>query len=118
MTILVYRRYALQSLVFLTAHLLRPSPRRLLRDDRSVGRHAAAVAEFALLPIVHLFPEHTWLDALRTAGLRVSAVDRRDAVFPIDRVIPLLRGSRVLEKEFGRFLVVRAVKSAVAAEAG
>lgn len=107
---LVYRRAALQTAAFGVGRMLRPFAKRALRVNGRVGRHTAAVAEFTLLPVVHLFPERVWLDATRSVGLEVKNVIRKDAWFPLDRFIAPLRGSRVGERWLGRFLIVEAIR--------
>jgi SAM-dependent methyltransferase len=109
---LVYRRWALQTLVFAIGHTLRPLAKRRLGSDKAVGRRTASIAEFTLLPVVHLFPEQTWLQEVRTNGMQIEHVERRDAWFPLDRVIPGLAKSDALSQQLGRSLIVEACKAA------
>jgi SAM-dependent methyltransferase len=111
MHVLVYRRAALQSLLFFAGRVVRPIARVLLRPKGQTSSHLAAAAEFTLLPVVHLFPDRRWLDAITLTGLKIEAIERRDPWFPLDRLIPALRASRRGGHRFGRFLVVHAVKS-------
>ena len=108
---LVYRRWALQTLVFLTGHALRPLVQRRLASTETVGRRTASVAEFTLLPVVHLFPEQTWLREVRANGMRIERIERRDAWFPLDRAIPALSRSDAFSEWIGRFLIVHARKA-------
>jgi SAM-dependent methyltransferase len=109
---LVYRKRALQTLVFAAGHALRPLARRRLEAGNRVGRRTASIAEFTLLPVVHLLPEQMWLREVRTNGMNVERVERRDAWFPLDRVLPRLANSDALADRFGRFLIVEAQKAA------
>ena len=109
---LVYRRWALQTLIFAAGHALRPLAKRRLRSDKAVGRRTASIAEFTLLPVVHLLPEQTWLREVRTNGMQIKHVERRDAWFPLDRAIPGLAKSDALSEHLGRFLIVEAQKAA------
>jgi SAM-dependent methyltransferase len=108
---LVYRKVALQTLVFAVGHALRPVARRRLESGRAVGRRTASIAEFTLLPVVHLLPEQTWLREIRAHGMDIEQVERRDAWFPLDRVVPRLANSDALADRFGRFLIVEAQKA-------
>jgi SAM-dependent methyltransferase len=109
---LVYRKWALQTLVFAAGHALRPLAEPWLGSNNAVGRRTASIAEFTLLPVVHLLPEQTWLREVRTNGMRIEHVERRDAWFPLDRVLPRLANSHSLDDRFGRFLIVEAWKAA------
>ena len=111
--LVVYRRWCLQSLVFALGSLLRWPVRVLLeRQGRfGLGARAAAAAEFALHPHVELHGDRTWLAALDEAGFTVRRMERRDAWFPLDRILPALRHVAWLDPFFGRFLILEAQKS-------
>ena len=108
---LVYRRWALQTLVFAAGHAMRPLVRGPIERRGRVGRRVASLAEFTLLPVVHLLPERVWLDETRRNGMRITRVDRRDAWFPVDRLVPRLSDHDGLADAFGRFLIVEAQKT-------
>ncbi len=109
---MVYRKWALQTLVFAAEHALRPLAKRRLGSERAVGRRTASIAEVTLLPMVQMLPEQTWLREVRTNGMNITRVERRDAWFPLDRVVPRLANSDALADRFGRFLIVEAQKAA------
>jgi SAM-dependent methyltransferase len=109
---LVYRKVALQTPVFAAGHVGRPLARRRLEAGKRVSRRTASIAEFTLLPVVHLLPEQTWLREVRTNGMHIEHLERRDAWFPLDRVVPRLANSDALADRFGRFLIVEARKAA------
>jgi SAM-dependent methyltransferase len=109
---LVYRRWALQTLVFAAGHAMRPFLERRLERRSRVGRRVASVAEFTLLPVVHLLPERTWLDEARRNGMTITRVERRDTWFPLDRLVPRLASGDAFADRFGRFLIVEARKDA------